>query len=980
VRRIAVLLCLLVPATAQASFRHPSANDRPKTRWWWADPYDQQEIAAEVDAIAKAGFGGAEIAFNESSWATPDQRSSLQTALAAARRDGIRIDMTMGAAWPVTTPNTKPATGLSEKEVAYGRIDVPGGVPFSGPVPPPRDNPSGGTLLAAVGARVITAGPPVLAPLPGPNTVRPLAAPTTSTILDPASLTVLDVTGGNVSWTPPSGGQWIVFGFWQRPSSEGVMDHFSARSAAAVTAFLDSDQLGPAAAALPGTGGDFFEDSLELDALELMWTDDFAEQFKARRGYDLLKYLPVLVVQGQHQYPVPNATPPADFDLPGDLGARVRHDYLRTLTDLYVDNHLKVFQRWARTHGMRFRTQAAFGAALDPTRSARALAHSGAGADDESLNAGDPAPLGDSNWRFAFDHFRSVAGGVHQGGGTEIGTELGAMFFRDQQASLELYKALMDKEWAAGITRPIIHGFAYQPPGSAWPGRDQFTGIVAQSWNQANFPQWSMFRALNDYWARGNHVLKRGRPRTDVAVYRDGFLTSAATYQALGTDLPNYQLEPATGFGVFADPQGGQRVDDTAALKPTPLFDGEALERAGYTFEYVDPVGLRGQTGRTLFPHGPRYRALVLDTRALPAAAAESIASAAEHGLAVVVVGDPPAAGRSGAHPEAEDARVQSAVARLLKAPRVRRVATQADVAAALPIRPAMQPSRPLPVYSQRRSNTFYLWNAGDRAQRFDASFAVRGTPVQLDLWTGAIRRVATWRTRARRTIVPLTLEPGETRVLRFRRAHVRHLRATSTESAVLRGRFAELRDTAGGERTYRVRRRTRHLRLPQLPAPLTPKAWELHVDGVGPNGPEPHDLKLDALADWRDIDTLSGASGTGTYTTTLDLPARWLTPRRGVYLQLGAIGGAAQVTVNGRAAGPQVVPDPRIDITRLLHTGANQLRVVVATTLKNRMVALARSGDPNAAIYLAQPATQPYGLLGPVRLVPFSRTRVRLR
>lgn len=42
-------------------------------------------------------------------------------------------------------------------------------------------------------------------------------------------------------------------------------------------------------------------------------------------------------------------------------------------------------------------------------------------------------------------------------------------------------------------------------------------------------------------------MLAHGRPRTDVAVYRDGFLTSAATYQALATDVPNYQLEPATG-------------------------------------------------------------------------------------------------------------------------------------------------------------------------------------------------------------------------------------------------------------------------------------------------------------------------------------------------------------------------------------------------------------------------------------------------
>src|SRR5206468_1734522 len=149
------------------------------------------------------------------------------------------------------------------------------------------------------------------------------------------------------------------------------------------------------------------------------------------------------------------------------------------------------------------------------------------------------------------DHYRSLVGGVHQGGGREISTELGAMFLRDQQAGLDLYKSLMDKEWAAGITRPIIHGFAYQPPGSGWPGRDQFSGVVAQSWNQRAFPQWPMFGPLNDYWARGNLVLQQGSPQIDVAVYRDGFVTTAATFQALGTDSLNYQVDPATGSHVF---------------------------------------------------------------------------------------------------------------------------------------------------------------------------------------------------------------------------------------------------------------------------------------------------------------------------------------------------------------------------------------------------------------------------------------------
>lgn len=169
-----------------------------------------------------------------------------------------------------------------------------------------------------------------------------------------------------------------------------------------------------------------------------------------------------------------------------------------------------------------------------------------------------------------------------------------------------------------------------------------------------------------------------------------------------------------------------------------------------------------------------------------------------------------------------------------------------------------------------------------------------------------------------------------------------------------------------------------RRVRFPALPDPLGPARWKLHVDEVGPGEITPHDLELDSLADWRDIDELRSASGTGTYTATVTVPPSWLARNRGVYLEVGAIGGSAQVAVNGRAAGPQTVPAPRVDVSRLLRSGDNELRVVVATTLKNKLVALARQGYTGAAIYLAQPATQPYGLLGPVRLVPFSRRTVR--
>ncbi len=976
------------PLAKPAAFADPPAQVRPKFRWWWDAPFDAGEFRSELEAMADAGFGGAEAAFNPGSWASADQRQMLELSLQTARRRGLRLDMTLGASWPVKTPNTQAASGLAEQELYYGRADLIGGVPFAGAAPPPVDL-KPGRLVAVTAAKVIREGPPVLAPIPAPNLLRPLAAPIRSTILDPASLTVLDASG-TVRFTPPDRGHWIVFAFWQRASSEGVMDHLNRDATRAVAGFLDANQIGDAAGALlPSAGGHFFEDSLELDVQELMWTGRLAAEFRKRRGYDVTKYLPVLFVQGMQRYPVPQEAPPADFDLPGGLGERARHDYYDTVMDLYADEHIGEFAGWARTHGMTYRTQAGFGNAFDATRSAREVATAGGLADDESLNAGDPATsLRDTNWRFAMDHYRAVVGGAQQGGAREISTELGAMFFRDQEAGLDLYKALMDKAWAAGITRPIVHGFAYQPPGAGWPGRNQFTSIVAQSWNHRAFPQWPLWKPLADYWARGTLVLQQGRPRIDVAVYRDRFTTSAATFMALATNVLNHQLDPALGGGIFTDGEGGQRIDDALGFKPRAMFDARALERAGYSLQYLDPQGLtdRRAAGRgALYPKGPDYRALVLDERALPCTAARAIARGAERGLAVVVIGTPPARGTGLADAAAaEDRCVKDAVARMLASPRVRRIAAQRDVRdalRALRVVPAVDWDGEHPVYTQLRRDKAgdyaYLWNAGAQTLRLRPSFAASGTPLRLDLWSGRIERLAVYTAGRGRVSVPLTLAPGETAVLAFRRTpqpRRAHVRSSDADETVIRGRRAELRAFSGGPRTAHLSTgRRRRVVLPDVPAPLVPQRWALRVVQAAP-GAGTLDVALTALRDWRQIRGLERAAGTGTYTTTLQVPSDWVGPARGAVLELGRVGGAMQVFLNDRLVAADVTPTRRLDVSALLRPGDNTLRIVVATTLKNALV-----GQPTQPLYLVQPATQPYGLLGPVRLVPYASARIGL-
>jgi len=517
------------PVADPAAFADPPAGVGPKTRWWWTSPEDGEEMRQELGAIADAGFGGAEIAFF-GAWSDERQRKALSAALQTAHDRKLSLDMTMGRAWPVRTPDAggDPANLNHAQEMMYGTASVIGPGDYRVPPPPPSDlnvhtgagfeagvEPAEAKLLRVTAALVAEEGTPVVFTAPNvPFQALAPTAPARSTVLDPES--VIDLTptiagDGTVHFAPDKPGRWVIFALWQRPTAQGVMDHLRAEAADAVTSYLDQHQIGPANAKALVAGSYFFEDSLELVFNGVPWTEGFLEEFKRQRGYDLAPFAPALFVQDAYNVPGhdPRNMPNADYEFADHVGSRVRHDFLRTLTELYRRNHLEKFQAWARSHGMRFRAQP-YSSPFDASAASRTLASAGAGVDIESLGAGDPAAPGSPQARFAQDLYRIMVGGSAQGGGDDVGNELGATFLRDYMVSLSEYKALMDKAWAAGVTTPILHGFAYSPPDAPWPGRNQFTGIVAQSWNHRYFPEWPMWRRLTDYWSRGSWVLRAG--------------------------------------------------------------------------------------------------------------------------------------------------------------------------------------------------------------------------------------------------------------------------------------------------------------------------------------------------------------------------------------------------------------------------------------------------------------------------------------
>lgn len=946
----------------QGRFAEPEADDRPGVRWWWQSQVATEELIRQLNAIADAGFGEVEIAFSRGFWGDASQRSALTAVLVEAARLGVGVAMTVGASWPLSTPNTAAGTSLSTRELQYGSVRLPADRTESVQLPAaiddtaPSNDPAasnetapltgkGGrpsTLVRVTAARVVERNAPasvVTLEDPSAPDSRPIEQPASSTLLDGASLIDLtsQVVDGTIRWEPREG-DWELFAFWMRDCKQGVTNFLDRDAALAATTYLDEHQIGADNfELLRRAGTELFEDSLELNADSLFWTADLLERFIERHGYDPTPHLPLLFAHGMCRFWVPNEEPTPDFELnPGDefdrsIGARVRRDYYRLLTDLYISDHLLVLQEWAASHGQRHKSQAAYGQSLEVVRSNRAFVRAGGRAEGESLNSGDRAPIirTDATWRFALDCQRSVVGGAHQGGAVRISTELGAQFRAAYAFTLGDLQQMLAKEWAAGITKPFVHGVATQAPDADWPTQTRFQQIVSDSWNDTHFPEWANWRPLNDYWARGTAVLETGVPRTDIAIYRDGFLTTAAR---------------------------GVRDATADATAPARLADTESLELAGFSVQFIDPDGVVEGVGEgaaedpALFPAGPAYRGLIVDERMLPPGTAEALAEAAGRGVRVVVVGEPPSADSGYAHGRAGDERVRAAMARALAMPSVARVETMAEASVAftrlgLVPRATVDDTALLTQWREAGSCRYLLvYNTLSQPVSARLSLEGSGRVREFDLWSGRIDSVP-HAAEGERTIVTALVPALGVRVFEL---DVGVEQEIVTDARVVDERVIDepmVADVA-----------------------VEPEGWRLHVVSEEPSGPR--EIELDGVGpgDWRDIAALKGVSGTGLYSARVVLQGEMLAGRA-AKIDLGALAGSAVVRVGGRVLGTAYVSNTVIDLgDSLVNVGdssANgaEIEIEVRTSLRNAVI------ESGIDVFDENPS-RPHGLIGPVRIL----------
>ncbi len=219
------------------------------------------------------------------------------------------------------------------------------------------------------------------------------------------------------------------------------------------------------------------------------WTDSFAGEFEARRGYDLIPYLPVMM-----GYVVDSTA----------LSERILFDVRRNIADLMADNYYGTISRLCHDRGLTFTAQA-IGNALcipgDPI-----LAKSKVDKPQGEFWAIHP----EGNY-----DIKESASAAHLYGKTVASAE--AYTDAKFSASLSDLKQLADYAYAYGINEFVVCASAYQPwAADRYPGN---TGGGRHYCIHRNNTFWPYSRPFWDYQARNAYVLRQGKPAAQLCIY-----------------------------------------------------------------------------------------------------------------------------------------------------------------------------------------------------------------------------------------------------------------------------------------------------------------------------------------------------------------------------------------------------------------------------------------------------------------------------
>ena len=503
------MVCAAVVATTFAGgesdkllegFRNPPVSARPRTWWHWMHGYVTREgITADLEAMKEQGLGGFTL-FDVGYW--PEIRGRVKTLseewydlVLFAGREAERLGLKMGVHnCPGWTSAGGPWIRPEEAMKDYVCIECKNGV-----IPKADERtiailavpelPSDAVEVPDFKLKSFVGNLPFDNGHYKTNVIKNV--PSSSVI--PKNRIINLTRGGEI----PTDGKWIILHFkWQvknvlnhPASNEGRGLECDKMSKEGVDAALRgmltrivSDQRKAGISSIETTLIDSYERGPQS------WTQRMPEEFKARRGYDLIPFLPVL--SGRYVES-------------GEATEQFLRDLRRTNADLFAHWFGGYFVKKSNELGLKVEIEPYPGHFDELLQASFADIPMGEFWRGGVNNTGWSAMVGAVGraWRRKIVQTESFTSGMKRTDGWAVTP---GMLKRQGDAAL-----------AKGVNRFVFHTFAHQP----WKGPIASAGIVMGPWgmdfNRANM-LWPYFKPWVEYLGRANFLLQQGHGVSDV--------------------------------------------------------------------------------------------------------------------------------------------------------------------------------------------------------------------------------------------------------------------------------------------------------------------------------------------------------------------------------------------------------------------------------------------------------------------------------
>lgn len=885
----ASLLLPLLILTGRASdlsrdFQNPPKEARPGV-WWrfMGDVESREGITADLEAMKRAGVGKAIVSFCSNNL-NPAPLGPLRVPIlskawwemrafqdAEAKRLGVDLwfqecpgYQTSGGPW------IKPEESM--QKLVFSQVSVSDGDAKPIKLPAPAIDPKWNFYRDIA----VVAFPQKEARKAGGATLLPEEVVELTSRMDKE---------GNLDWLPPSG-RWNVVRFGHTTtgaengpvSREGKGLECDKMSIEATRTHYRA-YFGKLAAASSARKPGVLFDSWE--AGHQNWTSDFREEFRKRRGYDILPWLPVMTGQliGSEE-----------------LSRRFDNDWANTIRDLVTERHFAELLRLAHEDGSR-------DFILQPYNGPVNFMTAGALAD---------IPEGEF-WHVRKEYgwwtLRMIASVCHINGKPVASAE--AFTCSPEDFRMGLYPWSMKRDADLAFTMGINAFNISITPHNPWPRKAPGMlagayGIIlgqGQTWND-------LATSWVTYLARCSHLLRQGRFMADAVILFTPGQKGYQPPQGYSADLCNEEVilsSMTCDQGMLLLPSGMRyrvlEIPSTVSKPGTPNEFSHSLS----------PSGIEGRLGKKAFQHTvslPLLRKLrdlvreggvILGPRPVSTPGLSGYPGVEKEFQGIVeelwgsASGDAPSERALGKGKVFSGVSLAEVLAKIGQTPDV---TIEGAEAASVP-------------WIHRHldgEELYFLSNQTEQELSLNVSFRITGlVPERWDPDSAEIAGLEGFKEEKGRTIVPLKLSPRESVFVFCRKAGKRNAAAADDQP----------------------RRGSLDLKGP----------WSVAFSGKrgGPEGP----VTFPRLVSWSESQdpAIRHYSGIARYSTTLEVPEAMLQSGRAV-INLGDVKEIARVTVNGKSFPECWKPPFRRDITGALHPGKNEIVIDVANLWANRMIA----------------------------------------